>query len=184
MALAVTIGVGFGAGVWPSPARAAVVLPLDVEDLARRADVVVRGTAVGTRTVRSADGKQVHTVTTIKVDLSLKGASPFEVEVLSPGGTWGHITQSVSGAPRFAPGERVILFLRAAGPRRFRVEGLSLGKFEVSLDERGATQVSRRAEGLQVAAPDGAVRPAQPVGPVPEEDFLARVRAALRRQGP
>ncbi|HEY3447999.1 MAG TPA: hypothetical protein VGK67_16705 [Myxococcales bacterium] len=163
-------------------ARAAVVLPLSVEELAHRADTVVRGTALGTRSVRSADGKQIHSVTTVRVDLALKGAPPIEVDVLSPGGTWGRITQSVAGAPRFVPGERVILFLRSAGTRRFRVEGLSLGKFEVWADERGTAQVTQRAEGIQIAGPDGSVRPAPPVGPIPEQDFLARVRAALRRE--
>ncbi len=176
--------VALWASVLPAAARGAVVLPLTVEDLARRADAVVRGTAVGARSVRSADGKQIHTVTTVRVDLALKGAPPVEVEVVSPGGRWGSVSQSVSGAPRFAPHERVILFLRSAGPGRFRVEGLSLGKFEVVTGERGGPLVCQRAEGIQVASPDGAVRPLPPMEPVPEQDFLARVRAALRRPAP
>jgi len=168
----------------PARARAAVVLPLSVEDLARRADAVVRGVAADTQAVRSADGKQIFTVTTVQVDLALKGAPPLELEVLTPGGTVGHLTQSVAGAPRFVPGEKVILFLRSLGEGRFRVDGMALGKFEVVSSSGTRTLVRRRAEGLSVVGPDGVVRPAPVVEPVPEEDFLERVRAALREEGP
>jgi len=165
-------------------ARAAVVLPLTVEELARRADAVVRGVAGETRPIRSADGRQIHTVTTIEVDLALKGGPPLTLEVLTPGGTWGDLSQTVTGAPSFRQGERVILFLRSLGPRRFRVEGLALGKFEVVTDAQGDCQVVRRTEGIQLAEPDGAIRPAPQIGPIPERDFLNQVRAALTLRAP
>lgn len=162
-------------------ALASIALPTDVETLSRRADLIVRGTTVDSRAVRSADGRQIQTITTVRVAFSLKGLPPLDVEIVTPGGTLDGVTQAVSGAPLFARGEQVMLFLMRAG-RRFRVAGLSQGKFEIVEGPGGGLNVTQRTQGLEVVDRDGAVRPAPGLAPVPITQFLARVNAALPRQ--
>lgn len=166
------------------PARAAVTQELDLDTLSQQADLIVQGTAEGTEASWSADGKRIHSVTRVRVGKSLKGQAAQVVEVRHPGGTVGDITQRVAGAPAFAPGEEVILFLKQAPGQlkkaAFVVEGLGQGKFEVVRGKDGAKQVLRRTQGLGVVGPDGAVRPAPQVGPVDEEAFVGRVQRAIK----
>lgn len=165
-------------------AWATVVLPQSVEDLARRADLVVRGRAERSISVASPDGKLIHTVTTVRVAATLKGRAGEVVEVRTPGGTVGDITQVAHGAPSFSAGEEVVLFLHREGTgTRFGVEGLGLGKFEVIRSGDGSAVVRRRAPDLSLLQRDGTVRPAQAVDPVPERDFLERVRRAVAAAG-
>ncbi|MGC4122394.1 MAG: hypothetical protein QM765_48995 [Myxococcales bacterium] len=164
----------------PAAVWASVVLPASVEALARRADLVVRGRAERSVAATSADGKLIHTVTTVRVLEKLKGQAGETVEVRSPGGTVGDITQVVHGAPSFTSGEEVVLFLHREAAIRYTVENLALGKFEVLRRQDGSAVVQQRAaKGLEVRNADGSVTPAQAVAPVPESDFLQRVRRAV-----
>lgn len=168
------------AALLPASAFASVVLPASVESLARQADLVVRGRAERAVCVASPDGKQLHTVTTVRVASALKGEAGQTVEVRTPGGTLGDLTQVVHGAPSFSQGEEVVLFLHREHPARYTVESLALGKFEVVKAADGAPVVRQRAaKGLAVLQPDGKVVPAQEVSAVPERDFLERVRRAV-----
>lgn len=158
-----------------------VVMPQSVETLARRADLVVRGKAERSVARASRDGKLIHTVTTLRVASTIKGKAEGQVvEVRTPGGTIGDITQVVHGAPSFSAGEEVVLFLHREGAAaRYTVECLALGKFEVVRGPDGSSVVRQRAPGLSVLDADGAVRPALAVQPVSEREFLERVRRAV-----
>jgi len=161
-------------------ARASVVLPASVETLARRADLVVRARAERSVAAASADGKQIHTVTTLRGAERLKGEAGEVIEVRTPGGTLGEITQVVHGAPSFTQGEEVVLFLRREAAARFTVHGLSLGKFEIVRAADGAAVVRQRfAAGLELLEPDGRIAPARAPAPVPEREFMERVRRAV-----
>lgn len=160
-------------------ARGAVILPVDVETLARRADTIVRGTALDSVSSLSDDGRLIHTVTRVRVVFPIKGAPPAIIQIRTPGGTVGNITQTVSGMAEVRPGEEVILFLRKAGEQRFAVEGHALGKFEVVKAADGAAHVRQNVQGLGVLGPNGVVRPAPALEPVSETEFLHRVRRAL-----
>ncbi|HEY3449313.1 MAG TPA: hypothetical protein VGK67_23355 [Myxococcales bacterium] len=158
---------------------ASVVLPTTVEALARRADLVVRGRAERSVAAASPDGKLIHTLTTVRVASALKGEAGEVVEVRTPGGTLGDITQVVHGAPSFSAGEEVVLFLHRESATRFTVENLALGKFEIVRAQDGAPMVRQRAAGLAVLNPDGKISPAQEIAPVGEREFLQRVRRAV-----
>ncbi|MGI5864757.1 MAG: hypothetical protein ACOX6T_22285 [Myxococcales bacterium] len=163
------------------PAQATVVEPMDVETLSRRADLVVQGTALSSES--SFVNGQIQTVTRVRVDCALKGQAPAVVEVRTPGGRVGDLGQMVTGAPQFAPGEEVIVFLRRLpGGARFRVEGMSLGKFDVVKAPDGRRMVTRNDEGLSIKLPDGGVQQATRFEPVPEPVFLERVRSAVRQE--
>lgn len=112
-----------------SPATAAVAVQASVEDLARTSDVVVRG-SIARRSARRV-GPRIYTEVTLRAAAVWRGSAPAEVTVRVPGGEVGNLGQRVDGAPVFAEGEEVVLFL--SGDRRgaFQVNGLAQGKFRV-----------------------------------------------------
>jgi len=165
--------------LFPFSAQATLVKPVDVETLARRADVIVRGTTKATAASLTEDGRQIQTVAKVTVGSVLKGEAMSEFEVRTPGGTIGDITQVVHGAPQFVEGQEVILFLHRVSERRFTIEGFAQGKYEVVKGSDGVARVAQDLRGIGILGPDGAVRPGTKVEPVPERDLLARVRRAL-----
>ncbi len=168
-----------------SSAHATIVLPMDVEALTRRSDLVVRGRALSVQPAWSSDGRRIQTTVRVEVASSLKGQAPKVVEIVTPGGVVGEIGQQVSGAPQFAPGEQVIVFLeKVPQVARFQVAGMAQGKFELTADAKGQPIVTQSLAGLAVLGPDGKVREAQPIAPTPEADFVARVQRALRGSAP
>jgi len=112
------------------PALAALAVPASVEELARSSDAVVRGRVVKVAARWSSDGKRFSTYAEVEPSSVWRGSAPPRVTVVVPGGVVGNIGQRVDGAPAFAEGEEVVLFVAAAGPA-FRVQGLAQGKFAV-----------------------------------------------------
>jgi hypothetical protein len=110
-------------------ARAATVLGASVEDLALASEAVVRG-KVEARSCRWQGGKIVTDVVIAPTEI-WRGVAAERVTVVVPGGEVGRIGQRVSGAPSFAVGEDVVVFLAAAGDGRFRVAGFAQGKYRV-----------------------------------------------------
>ena len=165
----------------PAAAEATVVRALDVEELTLRAEAVVRGVAVEASAEWAAGGRQIHTVTRVRVSSWMKGAADAgTLEVRTPGGTVGDLTQRVSGAPSLRVGEELVLFLRRlpGKARRFTVVGFSQGKFSV-VREAGRTLVVREAGELGLLEADGQLRPAPRLGPLPLERLVDQVRKAL-----
>lgn len=163
----------------PLAARATVVLPVDLETLARRADVIVKGRVRAAESRRSADGKQIHTVTRVEVASAVKGEPARTIEVRTRGGTIGDLTQVAHGEAELVAEEEVYLFLRRAGEKRYTVESHALGKFSVQRGPDGVERVVQRVRGLAVLERDGRVHPAAGLEPADERAFLARVRRAL-----
>ncbi|MBI5069631.1 MAG: hypothetical protein HZB56_15465 [Deltaproteobacteria bacterium] len=115
-----------------APAGAATVVTATVEELARSADLVVRGT-VEARQARF-HGARIYTTLRIRASAAWKGSAAEVVEVEIPGGVVGDVGQKVSGVAAFAEGEEVVLFLRRGGGAAYGVMGLSQGKFRVEGD--------------------------------------------------
>ncbi|MGI5862517.1 MAG: hypothetical protein ACOX6T_10735 [Myxococcales bacterium] len=166
------------------PAEATVIEALDVEQLSRASELVVRGTALESAAEWVAGRRQIRTVTRVQVSALVKGEpGAREVEVHTPGGTIGDITQKVSGCPQLEPGDEVVLFLkRRPGRRRlFQVVGLGQGRFSV-VREAGRELVVREPPRLSLLHPDGSVRPPARFGPVPLRQFVERVQKASARK--
>src|SRR4051794_30050332 len=108
------------------------VVPRD-RDLVSRADAIVVGTAVESHSQFTPQGG-VETVTSIAVDETIKGSADATIFVTEPGGTIGNIAMVIAGAPRFADGEKVLLFLKKTGRDRWSVADLAVGKFSFTND--------------------------------------------------
>ncbi|HWM89207.1 MAG TPA: fibronectin type III domain-containing protein [Thermoanaerobaculia bacterium] len=98
----------------------------------------------------------------IQVEEALKGQIPGGLGIVRvPGGLGRNgATLKISGAPRFVPGERALLFLEAAGDGSWRVQHLLLGAFyEVEAGGRRlavrdlseARELRRTAAGIEEA---------------------------------
>jgi hypothetical protein len=169
-----------------SPARATVVLPGDLGDIARGAAVIVRGTVVGVR-ADWADGgrRRVATVVTLAVSETLKGGMAGRVSFQVPGGVVGRYRSVTIGAPTFRVGEEVIVCLGAKPPALPYVLGLNQGVFRVKRD----TATGQRVVSGPVLLADGqrtaTVQRGDPTRrPMSVEQFTATVRTVLSATRP
>ena len=118
-------------------AAASTAVAMDVPQLTRRADVILRGTVSGQSSSWAPGGRRIVTETRVRVASVLKGAPAREVRVLQPGGAVGGVGQRVSGAARFADGEEVLLFLEHQRGDHYQVVGMAMGKFQVRKTAEG-----------------------------------------------
>jgi hypothetical protein len=117
------------------PARASLVVALDLPTMVERADHVA---VVDVASVSAAwDAKHERILTTIDLAVveSWKGpmAPASHIKIVQPGGQVGDITMTVFGISQFTPGERALVFLRG-DPTAASVVGMSQGKRLVRKD--------------------------------------------------
>ncbi len=112
-------------------------------DLADQAPVVVEAIA-GTST-NMADGRLPATDYRITVEWAIRGAAAGDtLTVRVPGGRRSDgMSLQIWGAPRFQPGERVLLFLAPNGDGSFHILHLMLGAFHVRTAAGGRTLAVR-----------------------------------------
>lgn len=155
-----------------SPALAAQAVALSVEALASSTDSVVRGRVLQRSATTSEDGRRVFTLVDVEVSDTWRGSAPRTVRVIVPGGVVGNIGQRVEGAPAFAEGEEVVVFLHRAEAGGFRVAGLAQGKYSVAGPTATPDLSQLRFVGRQVGPGE---RPAEPM---PVAELERRVRSA------
>jgi hypothetical protein len=144
-----------------APARAAVVVALDFDQLAVDAHRVVLGQVLGISARWSADKTIIETVVEVAVEteLSPSSAGPT-VRIVQPGGVIGDVGLAVPGMPEFRQGERVLLFLHVTGADpdgvpTHQVVGLAQGKLVVLPRLGGGYDVRQQyPDGLALAFPD------------------------------
>ncbi|SES76953.1 matrixin family metalloprotease [Stigmatella erecta] len=155
-------------------AWASTQMALDVPALTQGADWVVQGRVLRTQPRWIPGTGRLVTAVEVSVGQVLKGTVTHpSVEVLLPGGTLGGLRQHVSGAPAFAPGEEVVLFLAKGGEGPHLV-GLSQGSFRVqrSAPDGRVRAASMLAADLQLIDPLSL----QPVSPAPRTVDLQTLR--------
>lgn len=118
-----------------SSARAATFLVPDDATLVRASRAIAVATA-GESHVRRAPAGWLETVTAMRVEEALKGplTAGTTVEVTELGGTFGDLAYVVPGAPRYAAGERVLLFLETNARGEWTAKNMAVGKFSFAGD--------------------------------------------------
>lgn len=161
-----------------TPAWATVIVPLEIEALVDRSELVVRGVVEESESRFTSAGTQIFTFSRVRVLEHFKGAAVETVEVRTPGGTVGELTQQVTGAPELAPGDEVILLLRRVHPEHdlYLVTGFSQGVFRVVADAQHGRAVVRPPGPVQLD--DGKLGPPPASSPVRAIDFAERLRRA------
>ncbi|MFH0900919.1 MAG: matrixin family metalloprotease [Pseudomonadota bacterium] len=138
-------------------AQATTVRYLSVVDLARNAQVVVRGKVLENHSVRIRG--RLYTDSRVTVEDCLKGTCGTEVTVRRLGGELDGEGLVVEGAAALLPGAEVVLFLRARRDGAMAVVGMAQGMMAVDRDIRGrAVRLIRDTRGISVVGPNGAVR--------------------------
>jgi hypothetical protein len=109
----------------------AMVLEMSLKELSRRADRITIGTVSELESRWEPDGL-IATYATIRPEEHLKGRMMAgDLTVRVPGGTVDGITLQVSDTPRFALGERVLVFLQTDEHEVYRSVGQLQGKHTV-----------------------------------------------------
>ncbi len=163
------------------PVPATTLARLSLGELAAASDGVarVRCTAAESRW----ESGSIWTVTTFEVLEALKGNLPAQIEVQLPGGRIGHLTATVDGTPKFAPGAEAIVFLEKSRAGGFTVAGWVQGTFRISRDPRtGAEVVTQDSSAFAVFDATNRTFRADGIRRMPLEEFRARVAAAIARR--
>lgn len=152
-------------------ARAATFVQTTVEESARESEAVVRGVVVAAVSRRTPSGRRIVTDVDIDVASAWKGAPGPTVRVVVPGGQVDGIALWVDTAPRFTPGEEVVVFL-ARGGDVWRVAGAAMGKYRVEGGEAHPDVAGSAVLVRPLAAGERAV------GRMPVDELERRVRSA------
>lgn len=112
-----------------APARATLIMALDLPAMVDRAERIAVVDVVSVQAAWDARHERITTTIQLQVVEAWKGGLQpgARLTVLQPGGTVGDVTTTVDGMPRFAPGERTLVFLHGP-PDRATVVGLTQGK--------------------------------------------------------
>jgi hypothetical protein len=164
----------------PTRALATVILPADFSTVVNGADVIVSGRVVDIRS-QLTDRRSIESFVTVVISETLKGTPASSITFRVPNGTVGRYRRITVGAPEFAQGDRVILFLRARAPVVPTLFGLSQGVYRVAATDAGevvlpAPMMARGIGAERVVRGDPARRT------LPLAEFLTAVRASMVRR--
>jgi hypothetical protein len=121
----------------PLALRATIMIPLSVENLGQRAELILHGTVVGKSCLKDPEGR-IYTRIEFKVNEVWKGTlSTNTFVIVQAGGTVGDERTVVDGEASYEVGEELISFLRLNQRGEGVSIGLAQGKFTVWKD--GAT---------------------------------------------
>jgi len=162
------------------PAAASVLLPLTVEDMAAKAELVLVGQVNQVR-YEEEDGSRLYTRVLITPEEMLKGqAKSPTVEVKFIGGRKGDLVAEMPGAPTFRAGEKVLVFLEPRQDRDgYLTLAMYLGKFEIVRDPQSGRELAVRgpkASGVSIVVDNH---------PVEKQDVMVLddIRALVRKVG-
>jgi hypothetical protein len=123
-------------------ASATTLERMSVAKMTEHAQLVVRAQCLANSVVW--DSGEIWTFTSFEVKDSWKGAptgAAQQVTVRLLGGSVGNLTSTVSGVPRFRPGEEVILFLQPTARGDFSIVSWVQGTFRIHRDVRSGQEV-------------------------------------------
>lgn len=123
--------------------QATTLLRMSIAELARRAPLIVRARCLSNSV--TWDAGEIWTFTNFKIDEVWRGSASANITVRLLGGKTESLTSTVSGIPRFQPGEEVVLFL----------ESTRRGDYSVVSWEQGTFRIRRaRATSEEIATQD------------------------------
>lgn len=160
-------------------AEATLMQAATFDEKVENANAIVYGKVVKQEARWDPQHRWILTYTTIKVERSLKGVTPPEVTIVTPGGNVGEVYQDTIGIPDFKVGEENAVFVRNTnvGPT---VLYFDQGAYEIAKDNRGnRTVVPVETDAVRIDTQRGVAVAAE--GPKTLRDFEAAVRDSERR---
>lgn len=136
----------------PPAAHSTTLAQMNLRELALHAVYVARVRCRNTTT--SADSNLVWTLTTFEVTEAWKGEPPPRFTIRLPGGEAAGRRVAVEGAPRFAIGEEVVLFLEPARGSYMNIVSWAQGTFRVRRNPHtGTEEAMQDTAGLSLQEP-------------------------------
>lgn len=124
---------------------------MSVGEMTRDAAVVVRARCVKNST--EWDGGEIWTFSIFAAEEIWKGSAKGQFRVRLLGGRMEDVTSTVAGAPRFRPGEEVVLFLERTPRGDFSVVGWMEGTFRIRREASGTESVTQDTAGVEAYDP-------------------------------
>ncbi len=155
-------------------AGATVLVPTDLNELARDATIIARGEVVAVDARWTEGRRSIETIVTMETESYMKGQLGRTLQFSVPGGTLGRLRNLVLGAPRFERGQHVIVFLGASGPQVPHILGLNQGVYRVDASSSGEAVVMPPPVMPGVTGP--VVRGSASRAPAPLRSFEAQIR--------
>jgi len=142
------------------PAGASTFLAISRGELVAQSDAIVQGTVVKVNSFWSESGRVIVSEAMIQVEEKIRGNAPSVVIVRTYGGEVGDIRVDAPGFPKFATGERVLVFLTNAGATA-EVTAYSQGQYRIMRDKAGVEMaVPAIGQNVRLLNRDGSVAPA------------------------
>jgi hypothetical protein len=158
-----------------APATATVLADWSLQDLVRRADLVVIGTVTAQEYVVDDKRKAVLTLSSVAVERTMMG-KPVETFTLTQlGGRAGSVVTEVMGDAQLAVGDRVLLFTFAHDDDRRYLVGMALGAWQLA-GPKEAPELRQRIDS-PLASMDGSLRPAPGLRTATLDDVKAAIDA-------
>jgi len=162
-----------------SSLSATTLVPADFAQMAQESELIVHGTVVRVDAQLAGSSRAIESLVTLQVTDTLKGAAGEQTVFRVPGGKVGRYRSVMVGAPRFAPGDEVFLFLKGRAPAIAMPYGLSQGVYRVARSGGTALVTPVIVAGVgRVVRGDPARRPLDPAA------FTRRVQSALAPAAP
>lgn len=165
--------------VVPAVAWATTVVPVTVEELARRADEVVIATPRASRS--QWIGGLIFTDVDVEVHATLRGAlAPgSRVMLRIPGGVVGQIGQQVPGVPELDPGQPYVMFLSRAPDRvgMYYLAHLTAAVMRLANTSGGTVTVAFPGEGMVVRSTGDTSVSSVPRGGIALGQLVQRLRS-------
>jgi len=155
-----------------SDASAVIMRPLAVDELTRKADLIVQATVLDKSCLRD-DAGRIYTKVNVRVGEVWKGALPTNalpgvLTIVQGGGTVGDVREEVAGDVLYESGEEFVAFL-VFNPRGEPVTiGLAQGKFHVWRDQQTGKKFAGNLFHGRPEPADGNARDASAFLSVPE----------------
>ena len=152
-----------------APAAASTFIALTPEELVRDAEAVVEGRIVEVSSFWNAEHTAILTEATLEVEDAVVGAAPAFVTLRTFGGRVGNLVIEAHGFPRFALGERLLVFLEPERDGAHRVLGYLQGQYRIRTDPAGKAIAEPLADfGARLLRRDGTEAPAPKALPLVE----------------
>jgi len=123
--------------------QATTVIAPTFDELVDQAEVIFQGNVTDVKSMWAGEGGQRHIISyvTFQIEDSLKGNAGQSYTIRMLGGTVDGETMEVSDGPKFAVGDKDILFVQNNGSQFIPLVGIMHGRFHVQHDQSGRDSV-------------------------------------------
>jgi hypothetical protein len=123
------------------PLQAMVVVPAEFGEMVAASQTIVHGRVIDVQSYETAGRRTIESLVTVQVVDAIKGQPGSTAYFKLPGGQVGRYRRVMVGAPQYARGDEVVLFLKGSAPAVPMPFGLTQGVYRVHRDAAGRATV-------------------------------------------